>query len=421
MNVSVKQKIFIWQVTQSDKKKFVVLCILSESVHPYYSKKAVSYTMLLPADFRVFMLFRVIMITKRIDQGRADSMKEPVNQNIFLSGNEWRIRKAIRVYRRIFCRGDRMKLIVINKLSADKAADIAAAVPGSSVECYASTAEAVPHAAEADAVATWGFMPVDRLLAAGPHIRWVHSLSDGVEALLCPALVNGNILLTNSHGIHDKPVAEHVMSMILAWSRALPVFIRQQEQHSWKRARTDSVYGKSIAIIGFGGIGRAVAERAKAFGMKVYAVKRRRSDELFADRVYSTGEISDVLPLADYVVCALPATKDTEGYFQAEHFKAMKKTAFFINIARGSIIDETALVHALQKKEIAGAGLDVFSKEPLPPDHPLWSMENVILTPHTGSMVPDFWPKLLKLLKDNFVSFAAGSPLMNIVDKTKGY
>lgn len=314
-----------------------------------------------------------------------------------------------------------VKLIVINKLSPDKIKYLKDAVPGAVVEAYPTMKEAFPHAGDADAAALWGFMDARPLLAAAPHLRWVHSLSDGVEKLVSPEMTARPVTLTNSHGIHDKTVSEHVMALLLAWVHQIPEAVRNQDQHLWKRPHGGNLYGQTIAIIGFGGIGRAVAERAKAFGMRILAVKRRRSDELFADAVYSTAEIMDVLPKADVVVSALPATAETEGYFQKEHFAAMKKSALFINIARGSIVNEAALIEALQEKTIAAAALDVFAKEPLPSDSPLWDMKNVIITPHVASMAPDFWDKLLKLLRDNFISFSKGEPLMNVVDKEKGY
>ena len=176
-----------------------------------------------------------------------------------------------------------------------------------------------------------------------------------------------------------------------------------------------------LLIVGFGSIGRAIAQRAKVFETKILAVKKHLSTELFADHVYTQEELMDVLPKADIVIAALPSTPDTENFFGADQFAAMKKTALFINIARASIVDENALIDALEKGSIAGACLDVFSKEPLPADHPFWKMKNVIMTPHTASMVPDFWNKLTALLQTNFVNFSRGEKLMNEMDKKKGY
>lgn len=314
-----------------------------------------------------------------------------------------------------------MKLVVINKLSAERVAALQSAVPGSVVEAYPSVKEALPHLADADAVAMWGFQDAEPVLAAAPRVRWVHSLSDGVEKLLTPSMMARDIVLTNSHGVHDKSVSEHTMALLLGWFHRLPEAVRNQDAHAWKRPKGDILQHKRLLLAGFGGIGRAVAEKAKVFGMTVIAVKRSRTDELFADEVYSTEDIMTALPSADVVIAALPATAETENFFDAEKFAAMKEGALFINIARASVVDEDALIAALRSGHIAGAALDVFSKEPLPADHPFWDMKNVIMTPHIASMTPDFWDRLLHLLKENFTAWSLGAPMMNVIDKKKGY
>ncbi|MEE3452956.1 D-2-hydroxyacid dehydrogenase [Dialister sp.] len=314
-----------------------------------------------------------------------------------------------------------MKLVVVNKLSDEKIAALKDAVPGSIVEAYKSPREALPHVSDADALSLWGFQNVEPFLQAGPNIRWVHSLSDGVEKLLTPSMMERPIILTNSHGIHDRSVSEHTLALLLAWYRRIPDAVRHQNAHEWIRPKGISLFGKTILIVGFGGIGRAIAQRAKVFETRILAVKKHLSDEMFADHVYTQEEIMDVLPKADIIIAALPSTPETEKFFDAEKFRAMKKSALFINIARASVVDEPSLIEALQNGTIAGACMDVFSKEPLPPDHPFWSMENVIMTPHIASMVPDFWDKLTKLLETNYVAFAHGEKLLNEVDKKKGY
>ena len=314
-----------------------------------------------------------------------------------------------------------MKLVVVNKLSDEKIAALKEAVPGSIVEAYKSPKEALPHVSDADALALWGFQNVEPFLQAGPNIRWVHSLSDGVEKLLTPSMMEWPIILTNSHGVHDRSVSEHTLALLLAWYRRIPDAVRHQGAHEWIRPKGISLFGKTILIVGFGGIGRAIAQRAKVFETRILAVKKHLSDEMFADHVYTQEEIMNVLPKADIIIAALPSTPETEKFFDAEKFRAMKKSALFINIARASVVDEPSLIEALQNGTIAGACMDVFSKEPLPADHPFWSMENVIMTPHIASMIPDFWDKLTKLLETNYVSFARGEGLLNEIDKKKGY
>lgn len=314
-----------------------------------------------------------------------------------------------------------MKLVVINKLSDEKIDALKKAVPGSVVEAYKSPKEALPHVADADAIALWGFQDVEPLLQAAPHVRWVHSLSDGVEKLLTPSMMERPIILTNSHGVHDRAVSEHTMAFLLSWFRRIPDAVRSQSAHTWSRPHGESLFGKTILIVGFGSIGRAIAQRAKVFETHILAVKKHLSHEMFADHVYTQEEIMDVLPKADIIIAALPATPETDKFFDEEKFKAMKKSALFINIARASVVDEPALVKALEEGDIAGACMDVFSKEPLPEDHPFWDMKNVIMTPHIASMVPDFWNKLTFLLETNSIAFSRGEKLLNEVDKKKGY
>lgn len=314
-----------------------------------------------------------------------------------------------------------MKLVVTNPLSDEKIKQLEKAVPGAVVEAYRNPKEALPHVGDADALALWGFQNVEPLLQAGPHIRWVHSLSDGVEKLLTPSMMERPILLTNSHGVHDRAVSEHTLALLLSWFRRIPDAVRHQQNHEWVRPHGESLFGKNILIVGFGGIGRSIAQRAKVFETHIWAVKKHLSTEMFADHVYTQEELMDILPKADIVIAALPSTPETENFFGREQFQAMKSSALFINIARASVVDETALIEALQTKEIAGACMDVFSKEPLPPDHPFWSMDNVIMTPHIASMVPDFWHKLTSLLQTNFIAFSRGERLMNVIDKKKGY
>ena len=286
-----------------------------------------------------------------------------------------------------------MKLVIINTLSEDKIKSLKKAVPGAIVESYKSPKEAIPHVADADAIAMWGFQDAEPILAAGPN------------------MLSRPIHLTNSHGVHDRAVSEHTLALLLAWMRRIPDAVRHQSAHEWIRPRGDTLFGKTILIVGFGSIGRAIAQRAKVFETRILAVKKHLSTEMFADHVYLEDQLDEVLPEADIVIAALPATPETDHFFGEKEFALMKR----------SVVDEAALIDALSQKEIAGACMDVFSREPLPGDHPFWQMDNVIMTPHIASMVPDFWDKLTSLLQMNFVAFAHGEKLMNEVDKKKGY
>lgn len=314
-----------------------------------------------------------------------------------------------------------MKLVIINTLKEKYMARLSAAVPGAVIEAWPTVSEALPHVSDADAIALWGFQDAEPILQAAPRVRWVHSLSDGVEKLLTPSMLSRPILLTNSHGIHDRAVSEHAMTLMLAWFHQLPEAVRNQDAGQWKRPKSDILHQKRLLIAGFGAIGRAIAEKARVFGMHITAVKRSPSPEPLADALCRTEDILSALPESDAVIAALPATPATENFFDREKFRAMKPGSLFVNIARASIVDEAALIDALQNGPLAGAALDVFSREPLPAGHPFWTMKNVIITPHIASMVPDFWDRLLSLLADNFAAFSREEPLRNVIDKEKGY
>ncbi len=313
------------------------------------------------------------------------------------------------------------KLVIINHLYPDRIRPIADAVPGSVVEAYPKVKEALPHLADADAVAMWGFQNATPILEAAPHLQWVHSLSDGVERLLVPAMFERDIILTNSHGVHDNAVSEHTLAFILAWYHRLHEAMRSQYQREWKRPTGDVLTGKRLLIVGFGGIGRAIAAKARPFGMTILAVKRTPAPDPLADEMYGAADLLSILPTADVIVAALPSTADTERVFDEKAFSVMKEGALFVNIARASVVDETALINALQSGHLAGAALDVFNSEPIPDDHPFWDMPNVIMTPHTASRTPDSWARVLALLRDNFAAWSEGRPMANVIDKRKGY
>ncbi len=282
-------------------------------------------------------------------------------------------------------------------------------------------AEAEQFIAETDILVCWGSMDINPLVAQAANLKWVHALSAGVENLIPPLLQNETILLTNSKGIHSIPVSEHVLGMMLSFSRGLNTFGRQQQSKQWKRVTPDEIHEKTIGIVGLGSIGREIAKKAKSMGMTVLAAKREMTSELFVDELYSSDNIKDMLPLCDYVVTALPLIDETDHLFKLDYFRAMKPSAYFINIARGAIVDENDLITALQQGIIRGAGIDVFEQEPLPETSPLWDMPNVIITPHVAALSPMYMDRAIKLFADNLSRFIQNGEMLNIVDKTKGY
>lgn len=252
------------------------------------------------------------------------------------------------------------------------------------------------------------------------RLRWLQAHFAGVESLPLAALAARGVLVTNAR-IHAAAVADHALALLLALARGLPQFIRQAQQHTWKRASVVELEGLTMGIVGFGVIGRAVAQRARAFGMRVIACRRHPAPDPLADRVVGPEGLYEVLGACDAVVCVAPLTPETEGLFGEEAFRRMKPGAWFINLGRGGHVDEAALARALQSGHLAGAALDVCQREPLPPDHPLWELPNLLLTPHVGGFQRDYLGRAFSVFASNLRRYLAGAPLEFLVDPQRGY
>lgn len=311
-------------------------------------------------------------------------------------------------------------ILVLNKLAERHIAAIESIAPGSTV-ITAKPDDAGQHIGSADIVAVWGATDFRPLFLQAAKLRWVHALSAGVEKLLFPEMVSSPIQLTNSRGIHGIPMSEHVLSLILAFTRGLNVLIRQQQQQLWQRPPLEEIYEKTIGIVGLGSIGREVAKRAKALGMQVVATKREQTAELFVDQLYTPGQLTDLLQIADFVVVTLPLTSQTRQLFTTELFRQMKPSAYFINVSRGAVVNQADLAAALTGGMIKGAALDVFEQEPLPEGSPLWTLPNVLITPHIAAISPHYLDRAVKLFCENLTRFAAGKELLNMIDKQRGY
>jgi phosphoglycerate dehydrogenase-like enzyme len=254
--------------------------------------------------------------------------------------------------------------------------------------------------------------------------RWIHSLWTGVEGILTRELREHSAPLTNGRGVFRWPLADWVMGVMLFFAFDLRRVVQQQEQGIWKPVFGRMLEGQTLGIVGYGSIGRATAERARTFGMKIAALRRRV--ELFrsepdADFNYGPAQLRELMATSDYVLAATPLTSETRGLIGAEELAAMKSTGVLINVGRGPVIDESALIHVLQSGAIRGAALDVFTTEPLPAEHPFWKMSNVLLSPHTADRVEGFLGPALECFLENLARFIQDSPLMNVVDKNAGY
>lgn len=255
------------------------------------------------------------------------------------------------------------------------------------------------------------------------NLKWIHSLSAGVEGYGFPELKSSTIPLTNARGVYRKSLGEWTMLAILYFAKDIRRLVRQQEAANWEQYDVNMIGGATVAIIGYGEIGREVAWRAKAFGMNVIATRRRvatSSDDL-ASEILPSSENAAAMSRADYVVLCSALTPETRGMIGAKEFAAMKPIGVFINIGRGAVVDEPALIDALQTKRILGAALDVFVEEPLPKTSPLWKLENVLLSPHSADHTATWLHETVDFFIENFHRYTKGEPLQNIVDKQAGY
>lgn len=315
-----------------------------------------------------------------------------------------------------------LNIVVLNPL-ADRHLAVLQAVDPDITITVADKSNALAKMPACHILVTWGWMETRPLFQAAPHLEWIHALSAGVENLIFSEIQAADTILTNSKGIHSIPVSEHVLALMLAFNRGLPVSIRQQTLKQWQRMPTNELHDQTMAIVGLGSIGREIAKKAKALGMKVLASKQEITTELFVDKLYPADNDSllEMLSQADFVIIALPLTEHTHNLIGLPHFSAMKRSAYFFNIARGPIVNEAELIAALQQQLIQGAGLDVFAAEPLPADNPLWDMPNVIITPHVAALSPAYLDRAVKLFADNLTRFVQGRDMINVVDKIKGY
>jgi phosphoglycerate dehydrogenase-like enzyme len=328
-----------------------------------------------------------------------------------------------------------MKLVIFPPVSEERLHKIrAAAAP-----MLAVNARDEEHAAVeiADADALFGYL-TPRLLQAAKKLRWAQAPTASMEKYLFPELIASPVIVTNMRGIFSDVIADHVFGFILCFAKNFHTYIRQQTRADWHMLGRDAGelpgYGGpgevhpsdcaaitladcTLAVIGLGGIGAETARRGLAFGMRVLGVDPRASSAPEGVASHRPEQLSEVLAQSDFVVIAAPHTPETYKLFNRTRIRQMKRSAYLINIGRGVIVDLADLTAALQAGEIAGAGLDVFEIEPLPKEHPLWRMENVIITPHCAAASPRVPERHLQTLLENLRRFVAGQPLLNVVDK----
>ncbi len=274
---------------------------------------------------------------------------------------------------------------------------------------------------DVDAVITgWNITAedIDRL----PNLKWIQSFSAGVNTFPMKKIEERGIILTNTSGVHAPQMSGHIMGMILAFSRGILPSIRSQKEKKWTSGlEVSELTGKELLIVGAGSIGAELARKAKAFDMIVVGLKRTVQLLKNYDEVRSMNELDEAMSTADYVVILAPLTKDTRGMIGYKQLSCMKKEAILINLGRGPLVVEKDLIRILKEKKIKGAGLDVFSKEPLPEDSPLWNFDNVIITPHIGGFSDLSTKRTVKFISENIHRFDKGEKLKNIISLELGY
>jgi phosphoglycerate dehydrogenase-like enzyme len=292
---------------------------------------------------------------------------------------------------------------------------------GNSTNAFAKAADS------ADIIFNWsGSLSLIRdVFLISPSVRWVHSRSAGLERTLFPELIASDVIMTNGSGVFSPSLGEFALAAILYFAKDFRRMIRNQMAGNWEPFDVLPISGQTVGIVGYGDIGRAVAPRVRSMGMNVLAVKRhvpaQSNPDPCAERIYSPDQRLEMLSHCAYVVVAVPLNAETAGLISAAEFASMKPTSVIINVGRGPVIDERAMIAALSQHKIKGAALDVFDEEPLPAGHPFYKLENVLLSPHCADHTPDWLDNAMRFFLAQFERFRRGEPLLNAVDKKLGY
>jgi len=276
--------------------------------------------------------------------------------------------------------------------------------------------------AEADII--YGFRLPQKVISRAPNLQWIQTMSAGVDRYLDNEFQRSSVIMTNVSGIHATPIGEFVLGLMLMFAKQAPLGFQLKQQRQWKPFIPTVLHSKTVGIVGLGSIGREVARLAKSFGMKIVATRRstrQLEHARYVDLLFAPDQLLKLLSESDFVVLTLPLTPESNKMIGETQLRSMKPTAYLINVARGNIIDEVALVHALEDHWIAGAGLDVFATEPLPGDSRLWELSNVILSPHIAGGMEDYIERATTVFCENLRRYLTGRRLLNVVKKQKGY
>lgn len=322
-----------------------------------------------------------------------------------------------------------MKIAILNNQKVHKVQDrhieaIKKTASDAEVILATDEKELATKTSDADVLLTWHFMNFEDFCVNAPSLKWVNSFGTGVDAYMNSKVRSLPARITSTKGIHAYPMGDHALAYIFAFLRRLPFSLKNQFEKKWDnscRSLCDETTDKTVGIVGLGNIGLHLAQKCKLLGMRVVATKNTPIDSEWVDHCYPPSELNTLLAESDFVVLVLPLTDETRKMMSTEQFKVMKKTGVLINLARGGHVDNDALAKALHDGEIGGAALDIFEREPLEQDSPLWDAPNIILTPHTSPFSPYYMDRAIEVFCDNLKRFQNGEPLLYEADKVRGY
>jgi phosphoglycerate dehydrogenase-like enzyme len=316
----------------------------------------------------------------------------------------------------------RQPLVLAISNADDTQLEMLSAVPHVRVR---SVDDLTEEAKQAEAILHWAGSRelLRQAFVSSPKVRWVHSRSAGLDKTLFPELVESAVPVTNGSGVFSQSLGEFALAMILYFAKDMPRMLRNKSACRWEQFDVEEIGGQTVGIVGYGDIGRAVVDRVHAMGMRVLAIKRHApvtADPKIAE-FFPPQQMTAMLGQCDYVVVALPLTAETHHMISDTAFAAMKPSAVLINIGRGPVVDQAALVHVLQEGKIKGAGLDVFEQEPIPADDPIFKLENVFISPHCADNTKDWLNDAMKFFLAQYERFSNGERLKNVVEKHLGY
>lgn len=314
-------------------------------------------------------------------------------------------------------------IVSIHELTAEQQQKIKAIAPDYELLVRRAKELTSRSIREAEILIGWSHSIQEDVLSSDSQLKWIQTWSAGVDRMPLSELGSKGIQLTNASGVHSIPITEHIFAMILAFTRNLHLAIRQQSNHKWDTSGSfTELAGKTIVIVGVGQIGRHTAKIAQAFGMRTVGVRHSGKSSPHVEVMYKADQLEEALAEGDYVVNILPLTNETRGLFDKAKFAAMKDSAFFVNVGRGPSVVTDDLIDALRSGALAGAGLDVFEEEPLPSDHPLWTMDNVIMTPHMAGDTDRYSERVMDIFLENLQHYVNREPLSrNVIDYSKSY